>query len=214
MKGERATWNALNREPTMDPSDMADIARQFMRYYTNLKDEERDMVYREGFTTYVHDVLSKIILCIKNKNIIFNYAAEQESLEDEIDGYTFKLPADSNTLRKIGARMHNCVFSYTDWIIGGSCTIVYAEQLGRPEICIELSSHKSVVQVGARGTAISRENVLTCSTGGAKSTGFRPPIEDEDRQDEMPRFRLSKLSYLRDGQVNGGTAPSTSPGSR
>lgn len=153
LRGERATWNALNREPTMDPSDRADIARQFMRYYTNLKDEERDMVYREGFTTYVHDVLSKIVLCIKNKNIIFNYTAEQESLEDEIDGYTFKLPADSDTLRKIGARMHNCVFSYTDWIIGGGCTIVYAEHLGQPEICIELSSHQSVVQVRGSGNS-------------------------------------------------------------
>ena len=51
LRGERATWNALNRQPDLGVWERSDIARQFSRYFTELKAEEREMVLKQGFTS-------------------------------------------------------------------------------------------------------------------------------------------------------------------
>ncbi|MCR5763984.1 MAG: PcfJ domain-containing protein [Treponema sp.] len=145
-RGERATWNALNREPQLDSRDREDTARLFEDYFTELKDEEKEMVLKNGFTRRNHDMLSKIAHNIENSNRVFTYTPEQKALEDEIDGYKFLLPVDSDTLHYVGSTMHNCVYSYTSRVLQNQTTIVYAVLDENCEICIEVSKNKKILQ--------------------------------------------------------------------
>jgi hypothetical protein len=146
LRGERATWNAINKEPRMYYKDRADIARNFQRYFSMLKPEERYMIVHEGFTTRVHDTLSKIIENLQYTNQTFTYSNEQKKLEDEIDGFSFKLPPDSEFLHNLGSEMHNCVFSYWEYVYLGECTIVYAIKDGKFEACIEVANSLVISQ--------------------------------------------------------------------
>lgn len=146
LRGERATWKALNRQPGLNVWDRADIARQFSRYFTELKAEEREMVLKQGFTSRVHDTLTTIVHSLKYKNHVFNYQPAQLSLEDEIDGYRFLLPPDSETMHLLGSAMHNCVFSYWESVLSGSCTIVYAIKDEKYTACIEVRNLERIIQ--------------------------------------------------------------------
>lgn len=146
LRGERATWNSLNREPGLDKYYLVDTARMFCRYFTDLNAEERESVLKNGFTKRTHDMLSNIVHNLKHKNHVFAYTKEQKNLEDDIDGFTFKLPLDSSTMHLIGSSMHNCVFSYWEQVLNGSCTIVYAVKDESYEACIEVSGNRRVIQ--------------------------------------------------------------------
>ena len=146
LRGERATWRALNREPGLNKTEMWDIAKQFSRYFKELKAEEREMVLKEGFTKNVHNTLSNIVRNLKQKNQVFTYTEEQKKLEDEIDGYKFILPVDSNTMHTLGSVMHNCVFSYWERVFEGSCTIVYAMHNDEYKACIEVTNKRRINQ--------------------------------------------------------------------
>ena len=75
---------------------------------------------------------------MSNKNITFKYSEEQKKLEDDIDGYSFRLPQTSYQLCEIGTSLHNCVASYTDNVQKKECTIVYATKNDEYKICIEV----------------------------------------------------------------------------
>ena len=138
LRGERATWNSLNKEPGLGKYEMKDIARMFSRYFTDLKSEEREMVLKDGFTRNVHNTLSNIIRNLKHKNFVFEYTQSQKTLIDEIDGFQFMLPVDSAAMHTLGSAMHNCVFSYWERVLLGDCTIVYAMKNDEYKACIEL----------------------------------------------------------------------------
>jgi len=148
-RGERTTWNALNREPDLNYSDREDAARIFEKYFNELKYEEKEQVLKEGFTQRTHDMLSKIAHNMEHPNIIFTYSSAQKNLEDKIDGFKFHLPSDSSTLHYLGSAMHNCVFSYVDNVVKGVSTIVYATFGKKYAMCIEVGEKGEIVQ--ARG---------------------------------------------------------------
>ena len=146
LRGERATWRALNRQPGLGKYESQDIANQFSHFFKELKPEEREMVLKQGFTLNVHNTLSNIVMNLKQKNLIFNYTKEQKKFEDEIDGYKFILPVDSNTLHTLGSVMHNCVFSYSERVYKGKCTIVYAMFNEEYKACIEVTNKRIIKQ--------------------------------------------------------------------
>lgn len=148
-RGERATWNALNREPDLNYRDREDTARLFEKYFNDLKDEEKEQVLKEGFTQRTHDMLSKIAHNMEHPNIVFSYSSVQKNLEDKIDGFKFHLPVDSSAMHSLGSVMHNCVFSYVDNVVKGESTIVYATFGYKYVMCIEVGENGNIVQ--ARG---------------------------------------------------------------
>ena len=148
-RGERATWKALNREPDMNYKDREDAARLFEKYFNDLKDEEKEQVLKEGFTQRTHDMLSKIAHNMENPNIVFSYSSAQKNLEDKIDGVKFHLPVDSSAMHSLGSVMHNCVFSYVEYVEKGESTIVYATFGHKYVMCIEVGENGNIVQ--ARG---------------------------------------------------------------
>lgn len=146
LRGERATWNAMNRTPSLSTYIRDDIAYQFKHYFTALQPKERELVVKQGFTLHVHDTLSNIVRNLEHTNIVFTYRPDQALLNDVIEGYQFVIPADSNEMHKLGAAMHNCVFSYWERVLAGERTIVYATYKGSYEICIEVTSEKKILQ--------------------------------------------------------------------
>ena len=74
--------------------------------------------------------------------ITFKYSGEQKNLEDDIDGYSFRLPKTNMQMCEIGTALHNCVASYAESVEEKECTIVYAEKDGQYKICIELQENK------------------------------------------------------------------------
>ena len=84
------------------------------------------------------DALAKISYSVENRNITFKYTGEQKNLEDDIDGYSFRLPKTNMQMCEIGSALHNCVASYAEIVESKECTIVYAEKDGEYKICIEV----------------------------------------------------------------------------
>ena len=157
LRGERATWNSLNKEPGLSKYEMKDIARMFSRYFTDLKSEEREMVLKDGFTRNVHNTLSNIIRSLKHENHVFEYTESQKRLIDEIDGFQFMLPVDSAAMHTLGSAMHNCVFSYWERVLVGDCTIVYAMKNDEYKACIEVSRHRILQVRGDYNSALEGE---------------------------------------------------------
>lgn len=117
----------------------------FCKYFRYLPEELKKDVFEDGFTKFNHDALSNFSYQLENKNIVFKYSREQEKLEDDIDGYSFRLPKDSYQLCEIGTSLHNCVASYGEGVRKKECTIVYVQKDGQYKICIEVRG-KEIVQ--------------------------------------------------------------------
>lgn len=117
----------------------------FARYFNHLPEELVKDILEDGFTKFNHDALSNISYQVKNKNIVFKYSWEQEKLEDDIDGFSFRLPKDSYQLCEIGTALHNCVASYAESVEKKECTIVYVQKDGQYKICIEVRE-KEILQ--------------------------------------------------------------------
>ena len=78
----------------------------------------------------------------------FNHLPDElvkDILEDDIDGYSFRLPKDSYQLCEIGTTLHNCVASYGKSVLQKECAIVYTQKDGQYKICIEVRG-KEIVQ--------------------------------------------------------------------
>lgn len=149
-RGEIPCMNLLLKKTYDEDGDedwyeKSDAMEMFARYFNHLPEELVKDILEDGFTKFNHDALSNISYQVKNKNIVFKYSREQEKLEDDIDGFSFRLPKDSYQLCEIGTALHNCVASYAESVEKKECTIVYVQKDGQYKICIEVRE-KEIVQ--------------------------------------------------------------------
>ena len=84
-----------------------DAFGMFSKYYQYLPDELKKDIFEDGFTKFNHDALSNISYKIRNKKIEFKYTQKELKLEDDIDGFSFRLPKDSYQLCEIGTSLRN-----------------------------------------------------------------------------------------------------------
>ena len=138
-RGQLSTMNTiLRKSEDVDYFMKDDAFCMFRSYFRHIPEELRKDILEDGFTRFNHDALAKISYSVENRNITFKYSGEQKNLEDDIDGYSFRLPKTNMQMCEIGTALHNCVASYTESVEGKECTIVYAEKDGEYKICIEV----------------------------------------------------------------------------
>lgn len=101
---------------------------------------------QNGLTKNNHDALMELDYMTTHKVVEFKYRKKELALEDEIDGYTFRLPKDSKQLYEIGQNLHNCVGGYQDRIFRRECLVVYAMKDGHYRLCIEVRDLRQVWQ--------------------------------------------------------------------
>ena len=147
-RGEIATMNTLLRKSEdVDPYMKDDALCMFQEYFRHVPEELRKDILEDGFTRFNHDALAKISYSAENRNITFKYTGEQKNLEDDIDGYSFRLPKSNIQMCEIGTVLHNCVASYAESVEQKDCTIVYATKDGEYKICIEVYKNKIVQEL-------------------------------------------------------------------
>jgi len=134
LKGEKAAWNLIRK----GQKDLKDSLIMFHRYFDMLNYDVRRSILKDGFTTYNHDLLTKIGLREKNKNVDFEYTDKELSLQDEIKGYTFKFPKDYYELVEVASHLHNCAASYLNRILDKETLVMYAAKDGEYKLCIEV----------------------------------------------------------------------------
>ncbi len=138
-RGQLSTMNTiLRKSEDVDYFMKDDAFCMFRSYFRHIPEELRKDILEDGFTRFNHDALAKISYSVENRNITFKYSGEQKNLEDDIDGYFFRLPKTNMQMCEIGTALHNCVASYTESVEEKECTIVYAEKDGEYKICIEV----------------------------------------------------------------------------
>ena len=138
-RGQLSTMNTiLRKSEDVDYFMKDDAFCMFRSYFRHIPEELRKDILEDGFTRFNHDALAKISYSVENRNITFKYSREQKKLEDDIDGYSFRLPKTNMQMCEIGTALHNCVASYAEIVEGKECTIVYAEKDGEYKICIEV----------------------------------------------------------------------------
>lgn len=146
LRGEKATYLALAKNKSLDKNTALDTLRMFEQSYEFLSESEKKKILQEGCTKYNHDMLVRIINHNKNKNVEFTLTKEQLSLEDDIDGYTFRLPKDYHSLLDLGSIMNNCVASYKDRVIANTSTIISVAKADDFCACIEIIEKNHVIQ--------------------------------------------------------------------
>ncbi len=138
-RGQLSTMNTiLRKSEDVDYFMKDDAFCMFRSYFRHIPEELRKDILEDGFTRFNHDALAKISYSVENRNITFKYTGEQKNLEDDIDGYSFRLPKTNMQMCEIGSALHNCVASYAEIVEDKECTIVYAEKDGEYKICIEV----------------------------------------------------------------------------
>lgn len=138
-RGQLSTMNTiLRKSEDVDYFMKDDAFCMFRSYFRHIPEELRKDILEDGFTRFNHDALCKVSYSAENRNITFRYSGEQKKLEDDIDGYSFRLPKTNMQMCEIGTALHNCVASYAEIVEGKECTIVYAEKDGEYKICIEV----------------------------------------------------------------------------
>ena len=138
-RGQLSTMNTiLRKSEDVDYFMKDDAFCMFRSYFRHIPEELRKDILEDGFTRFNHDALCKISFSAENRSITFKYSGEQKKLEDDIDGYSFRLPKTNMQMCEIGTALHNCVASYAEIVEGKECTIVYAEKDGEYKICIEV----------------------------------------------------------------------------
>ena len=138
-RGQLSTMNTiLRKSEDVDYFMKDDAFCMFRSYFRHIPEELRKDILEDGFTRFNHDALCKVSFSAENRSITFKYSGEQKNLEDDIDGYSFRLPKTNMQMCEIGTALHNCVASYAEIVEGKECTIVYAEKDGEYKICIEV----------------------------------------------------------------------------
>ena len=84
----------------------------------------------------------------------------QQALEDDIDGYSFRLPKNSFQLCEIGTALHNCVASYAEKVFKKKSTIVYVKRDDKYQLCIEVQGNEIVQERADRNAAPSSEEKI------------------------------------------------------
>ena len=138
-RGQLSTMNTiLRKSEDVDYFMKDDAFCMFRSYFRHIPEELRKDILEDGFTRFNHDALCKVSFSAENRSITFKYSGEQKKLEDDIDGYSFRLPKTNMQMCEIGTALHNCVASYAESVEKKECTIVYAEKDGEYKICIEV----------------------------------------------------------------------------
>lgn len=140
-RGQKATMNTIFRGTEhirYDFVNLYDSLKMFEKYFRHLPDTLKNDIMTDGFTEFNHNALSSLAYRYENKNIVFSYTDEEKNLEDEIKGYSFRLPKDSYQLCEIGSALHNCVASYSERIKNKECLIVYVTKDDEYKICVEV----------------------------------------------------------------------------
>ena len=138
-RGQLSTMNTiLRKSEDVDYFMKDDAFCMFRSYFRHIPEELRKDILEDGFTRFNHDALCKVSFSTENRSITFKYSGEQKKLEDDIDGYSFRLPKTNMQMCEIGTALHNCVASYAEIVEGKECTIVYAKKDGEYKICIEV----------------------------------------------------------------------------
>ena len=140
-RGQKATMNTILKDVGSN-ENLYDGLAMFTRYFKHIPETLKADILTDGFTQFNHDALANLAYRYENKNITFSYTDEQKRLEDDIDGYSFRLPENSYQLCEIGTSLHNCVATYASSVKNKNCTIVYAAKDDEYEICIEVRGNE------------------------------------------------------------------------
>ena len=163
-RGQLSTMNTiLRKSEDVDYFMKDDAFCMFRSYFRHIPEELRKDILEDSFTRFNHDALAKISYSVENRSITFKYSGEQKNLEDDIDGYSFRLPKTNMQMCEIGTALHNCVASYAEIVEGKECTIVYAKKDGEYKICIELQENKIYQERIDRNAAPSGEEKAVLS---------------------------------------------------
>lgn len=159
-RGQKAAMNSIFRSVENyrdDINNLYDGLKMFEKYFKRIPATLKNEIMADGFTDFNHNALATLAYQYENKNVVFSYSGEQKALEDELGGYSFRLPDNSYQLCQIGNALHNCVASYSDSVKNKECTIVYATKDGECKICIEVRGNKVFQERVDRNKAPDRE---------------------------------------------------------
>ena len=140
--------------------DKYDAMEMFQKYFRHIPKQLRKDILKDGFTTFNHDALANLTYRVKNKKITFKYSQIQQALEDDIDGYSFRLSKNSFQLCEIGTALHNCVASYAEKVSKNESTIVYVTKDDKYQICIEIQYNEIIQERTDRNAAPSSEEII------------------------------------------------------
>ena len=140
INSEKKIVNMIRKDAALF-FDTARMYYDIMHYDkdTNARDMIADKDLYKKKIKIIHDNILRVHIQLKNKNIPIEYTNKQKTLQDNIDGYEFFLPKDTNELKHIGFKMHNCVGSYADRVLKKEVTIVGVKDKEDYVICIEAS---------------------------------------------------------------------------
>ena len=154
-RGEVAVSNLFLKEKKYYMNDSIDM---FFMYSDFIEEEFRERFFKEGFTEYNHDVLSKLSMQTESKPLKIKYSSFEKKLACKIDGYSFMLPATTAGIKNLGSVFNNCVASYAQKALQKNCTIVYAVRGEEYEICIELSGDEVKQALGKSNSQLGGKN--------------------------------------------------------
>ncbi len=159
------TKNGFNNDENAEEMDFYfdkyDAMEMFQKYFRHIPKQLRKDILKDGFTTFNHDALANLTYRVKNKKITFKYSQMQQALEDDIDGYSFRLPQNSFQLCEIGTTLHNCVASYAEKVSKNESTIIYVTKEDKYQLCIEVQGNEIIQERADRnGVPASEEKLL------------------------------------------------------
>lgn len=145
--------------------DTIDILRMFVVTNLDMDDrplnsETRRRLLREGFTLAVHDdMMHDLAVFLPQQehgrfrwndipNTPIKYTDKEKNYVDEIDGYRFVLPQESDDLRRYGKNFHNCVASYRQAVLERRSLILALMQEDRYVACIEIQQGRITQALG------------------------------------------------------------------
>lgn len=148
-----------------------DILRMFV--HTNLDRIEGvpqldtlRMLLRRGLTRQVHDTMAQELGAFVPReegcqddvpNIVISYTSTEQNYEDNIDGYQFALPKDTDELCGYGKAFHNCVASYRDDVVAKRTLILAMKKEEKYIACIEVRQRRIVQAKGPCNQTLSSE---------------------------------------------------------
>ncbi len=123
---------------------------------------------REGLTRRVHDEMAHELEAIIPReegryswgplpNVVISYTNEERKYEDNIDGYQFLLPKDTDALNEYGRCFHNCVASYRDNVLEKRSLIFAMKRKEKYIACIEVRQRRVVQAKGPCNQELSAD---------------------------------------------------------
>lgn len=122
------------------------------RMYNALANVNYELPANTGTLKELHDALSALNNKRRFSNLQIEYSDAEKELEMDLDGYSFRLPKDTDSLYDIGRALNICVGSYGRRAAAKSCTIVTMSKDDKYVACIELkASKKDIVMHQLKG---------------------------------------------------------------